>query len=286
VSEQFLVIGGDSLVGSRLLKAFADSGRCAIGTSRRAEHGDLLQFNLKDDPAALLAGGPFTSSVICAGITNQDACRRDPLGTREVNVIQTLKLARTLASAGCFVIFLSTNLVFDGTSPSCKPDDTTNPRTEYGRQKAEVEDAILGGVPNAAIVRLTKVLHPQLSILKQWRNELRSGRTIAPFVDYFCSPISLGATVQALLQIATERRHGIWQISGERDVSYFHIASELARRLGRPESQVIEGTTRSILNWEHLPQHTTLDASRVATELHLALPSVSETVKRVINDES
>jgi len=57
---------------------------------------------------------------------------------------------------GSFVIFLSSNQVFDGTTPYRHSDEAVCPLNEYGRQKAAFENWLLGRSKPAAILRLTK----------------------------------------------------------------------------------------------------------------------------------
>ena len=82
------------------------------------------------------------AAVICAAITRQELCRKEPEATRQINVVRTLDLIRDLVEAETFVVFLSTNLVFDGSRPQRRGDEPLSPKMEYGRQKAEVEEAL------------------------------------------------------------------------------------------------------------------------------------------------
>jgi dTDP-4-dehydrorhamnose reductase len=90
---------------------------------------------------------------------SQKACEENYPATYAINVTATVELAERLIEAGAFVVFLSTNLVFDGTLPRGLPITRLNPQTAYGQQKAEAEQTLLDMAPDCvAIVRLTKVL--------------------------------------------------------------------------------------------------------------------------------
>ena len=90
-------------------------------------------------------GAPIRSgaAVLAAAVTKLDACERDPEATARVNVEANLALAAMLASQGVYVVFLSSNQVFDGTRPHRLGSEPTSPQTVYGRQKAEVESRLL-----------------------------------------------------------------------------------------------------------------------------------------------
>jgi dTDP-4-dehydrorhamnose reductase len=210
---------------------------------------------------------PCKAAVLCAAITNLDQCRRDSRGTRKINVEATLVLARRLADSGAFVTFVSSNLVFDGSRPLRKPDDPACPRMEYGRQKAEVEAGLAALGDRAAIVRLTKVLHKAMPLIRNWTHSLAMERPITPFHDLICSPISLDATVAALAGVTEKQLPGVWQLSARDDISYEGIANKLAIRLNARPDLIQTVSALAVSSPEHLASHSTLDASRSREEL-------------------
>lgn len=98
-----------------------------------------------------------------------------------LDVVGTLRLAHLLAEHGCFVVVISSNLVIDGIKPFRLPDEPTCPRTEYGRQKAEVEAALANLGDRAALIRLTKVFHARMPLTLGWVQSLREGKPIRLF---------------------------------------------------------------------------------------------------------
>ena len=68
-----------------------------------------------------------------------DVCEKDKEGTRKLNVELTEFLGRFCKENGAWLLFISTDYVFDGKSPPYKPNSPTNPLNEYGRSKAEAE---------------------------------------------------------------------------------------------------------------------------------------------------
>ncbi len=274
VNSGLLVVGADSVIGRALVDQALRDGLAVTGTTRRGSSSARasVRLNLLDSLEKWEPPEGIGSAILCAGVTSLEACRRDPVATRQINVTQTVRLARHLADAGVFVTFLSTNLVFDGARPHEAADAPTAPRTEYGRQKVAVEEA-LGEVADAghAIVRMTKVVHPEWPLLTAWVDQLREGAEVRAFQDMPCSPIPLPMVVRGLIRIARDRRPGVWQFSADSDVTYAEIARHVAARMGR-EGLVREVSYRSAGDVEHVPAHTTLDAARAREELGLTFP--------------
>ncbi len=272
-SDALLVVGADGLLGSRLLSHARDQGWNVLGTALAPDPASgLLPLDLNADLDSWSPPAACRAAVLCAAITSLETCRRDPSGTRRINVTQTLRLAQRLASSGIFVTFLSSNLVFDGSGPHVPANAPTQPRTEYGRQKAEVEAGLLALRAPSAIVRLTKVMHPHLAVLQGWITALRANQTIQPFADFVCSPIPLPLVVHGLSLVARGRHSGLWQFSSDSDVSYAAIARRLAQRLDVPPERVQPVGCRDRPPLEHNPAHTTLDASRARDQLGLSFP--------------
>jgi dTDP-4-dehydrorhamnose reductase len=230
--DPVLVVGADSLVGSALRQRFLQDHLHCLSTSRRREAEFRLDLNAAPEEWEL--PDRFSVAFLCAARTNIIECERSPAETRFINVTRTVELARRLRDRGSFVIFLSTNLVFDGSRPFPKVDDTPTPTTAYGRQKVEAEEALRRWAKSLAIVRFTKVVHPAMPLIIEWAASLRRGEPIQPYREKVFSPIPLTSVVNALQLIAKRREPGIVHISAERDITYYTLAHSLARHLHAP----------------------------------------------------
>jgi dTDP-4-dehydrorhamnose reductase len=267
-APQHLVIGGAGLLGAALRQRWEAQGVKTIVTTRETLDlgGDIARWHPP-------AGGGV--AVISAGITDQEKCRRDPAGTGRINIDQTILLAQRLRAADYFVVYLSSNLVFDGSAAGPRPADAVSPATEYGRQKAAAEQGLRDVTDELAIVRLTKVVHQNLPLLARWREALQRGEVIRPFRDYVCSPISLAFAVAGIAAAAEKRAPGIWHISANDDLPYSELARALARNLGAPEA-LVQSTAAPHGTLEHLPEHAFLDTADTEKQLGLKTPSARE----------
>jgi dTDP-4-dehydrorhamnose reductase len=281
VTDRVLIVGGDGLIGRSLRARSAQAAKPALATVlvEQPVPGNSVHFDMMRDPWPALPD--CRAAILCAAIANQEQCRRDPAGTRELNVVRTLRLARQLAARGTFVVFISSNQVFDGNRPLCQPDQPVSPRTEYGRQKAEAEAGLLQLGEQSAIVRLTKVFFSQLPILQKWHASLSAGQPITPFSNYLCSPVPLDCVTECIWQVAERALSGIWQVSTNEDVSYADIALALGRCRGL-DSSLIHPADAPAGVLEHLPAFTTLDSSSVREGLEVRIPTSEETLAAVL----
>ena len=263
-----LVVGADGLIGRSLAQRLEAVNCRVVATSRRSDGGEFL--DLAQGVESWIVPKGISLAYLCAAETSMVRCERFPAQTFKVNVSSAILLARKLVDAGVKVVFLSSNRVFDGTTPFVKADACHAPCTEYGRQKAEVETRLLEMGPNAVIVRLTKVLDAHSGLIATWREALGRGGAVTPFHDMVMAPVPLQAAVEALAVIGLSGGGGIYQASADRDISYEQAARRVAQRIGADPYLIRPIASRdSTVAMEHLPAHTTLDGTRLRDELHI-----------------
>ncbi len=230
-----------------------------------------LPLDLSDEEAVRnVPLPPADVAFFCAGVTSLKACAADPGASRRVNVQAPILLRRRLATQGTRLVYLSSSSVFDGSRPLRETDEPTCPMTEYGRQKAEAEAALLApyaplasGAPGASggdvlVVRLTKVITPG-DLFDQWRKDLLAGKTIRPFSDMPVAPVSLEAAAAVLAELAATGASGIRHVSAPRDISYAEAARRLAERLGvSPDLVRPQTVAESGIALEHAPRCASL----------------------------
>lgn len=267
-----LVVGADSAIGAAVASRLESGGTPVIRTSRRGTPHSY-PLDLAAMPADWSPPSGISAAVLCAAVTSTDACRSRPDECRRVNVDATCELGRRLADAGVRIVFLSTNLVFDGSSPHTAATSTRCPQTAYGCMKAEAEERLLALDTVTTVVRLTKVIGKALPVMDCWRDSISRGQRIQPFSDLVIAPVSLELASAVVAAAAHEPIGRILQVSASADLSYADVAARLVARWGA-SPQLVQPTSVAELGGllEHVPRHTTLDASDVQDRLGIAPP--------------
>jgi dTDP-4-dehydrorhamnose reductase len=283
----FLIVGGDSEIGAAAYRAMRARGLAVAATTRRrdrvAPDRPLLDLALPLDdwspPAA-------TEAVcLCAAVARLTACADDPQGSAHINVVQTVALAEKLLANGIAVLFLSTNLVFDGRTAHQHADAPHSPLSEYGRQKARAETALLRRMENGApvaIMRLAKVVSDTMPLIGGWIADLAAAKPIRVFNDLKLAPTPTDLVCTAISALLQDRARGVFQLTGPRDVTYADIGRFLAAYLAAEPALVTETSAREAgLPEGATPQHTTLDSSLLRVHYGLDVPDVWDVVERV-----
>jgi len=285
-SGAYLIVGSDGIIGRALADRLSREGKHVWETTRRPDRvsGRRVWLDMAEDVSVRGFPKSLCAVVICAAVTSLERCRTAPEQSAHTNVCQTVALASRLAEQGLFVVFPSTNLVYDGSKPHVEAEEPVCPRTEYGRQKAEAERQLLKLGEQVAIVRLTKVLSPEMRLVNGWVSSLQRGQAIQPFWDMVMAPVSLSFAVEAIGRVAEARLSGITHVSAENDVTYAEVAQYLARRLNvSPRLVTPIRSSDTDGTFEAIPRHTTLDTGRLRSTLGLVPPDVWTTVDTVFD---
>ena len=283
----FLIVGGDSEIGAAALRAMKAQGKSVAATTRRndrvAPDRPFLDLSAPLDDWAPPSG---TQAVcLCAAIARLADCADDPAGSAHINVVQTLALAEKCLARGIAVVFLSTNQVFDGRTPHQRPEAPHSPVSEYGRQKARAEAALLGQLENSApvaILRLAKVMSDTMPLIGGWIKDLTAAKPIRAFSDLAVAPTPTDLVCTAIAALLQDRARGIFQLTGPRDVTYADIGRFLAAYLNADQKLVDQTSARAAgLPEGATPLNTTLDSSLLGVHYGLEVPDVWEVVERV-----
>ena len=237
MAPRYLIIGASGFVGKRLYSVLGPA--CAVATyyNRPFEGGvayDAGKMSLAD--AVLRDGGRFSHAFILHGLTNIDACARDPEGTGRVNVEGTRRAIDELLAAGITPVFTSSDAVFDGSRGLWTEEDGTRPILTYGRQKVEVERHLERSGAPYLVVRPGKVVGTTPApgdMLAEWVEKLESGALIRCAHDQVLTPVAVDDLVAALIALAEGGHTGLFHAGGPRTVRRDELLQALVEEIGR-----------------------------------------------------
>jgi S-adenosylmethionine synthetase len=250
-----VVTGASGLLGRAVVRGFEAAGYDVRGTAFSRPGACLDRVDLRDGDATrryLAAVGPRVV-VHCAAERRPDVGEADPDGTRRLNVDVTARLAEQARTLGAWLIYLSTDYVFDGTNPPYRPDSPTHPVNLYGVTKRDGEIAALAAMPDAAILRVP-ILYGPIETLEESPvtmvaalMERAAGRPLA--MDHWSVRYPTHtADVALVLRQLVERRlrdpgfRGIFHWSGDEPMTKYGMALAVAALLDLASDNVTPTT--------------------------------------------
>lgn len=248
---KILVTGANGLLGQKLVAILdAEKNNNLIATGRGVNKNPAggytyLSANL-NNPEGIESFLQFCCPEViihCAAMTQVDECEKHKDVCWQTNVDGTESIIKIARSIGAFLIFVSTDFVFDGESGPYSEQDTPNPISQYGKSKLAAEDLIQNSGIKHAIVRTVLVYgtsnSPSRSNLVLWVKEsLEEGKSINVVNDQWRTPTLAEDLANACILIAKGRHEGVFHISGEGMMTPYEIAIKVADAYGLDASLI------------------------------------------------
>ena len=278
MNRKILIVGGDSEIAGATAAHLRECGHEVLATTRRPDRvaADRPLLDLAGPTEDWPIPDGIDAACLCAAIARLNDCARDPAGSAQVNVVGSTTLADRLLARGIPVLFLSTDKVFDGSRAHVPPETAPCPVSEYGKQKAAAEAALVAhmrqGEP-AAILRLAKIVSPGMALLRQWIAQLGAGNPVRAFHDMQMAPTPVALVAAAIERLLASPQPGIVQLTGPRDIAYSEIALYLAKKLGADPTLVEQVSAYSAgLPPGSTAPHTTLDSGALRERFGIVAP--------------
>ena len=231
--ERVLVTGAQGQLGGEVV---AELGRRGVAC-RGVDVGD---FDLADPQAVAAAVAAYrpTAVVHCAAYTAVDRAEDEPEACAAVNVRGTENVASAAAAVGAKVLYVSTDYVFggEGTTPFAT-GDARDPRSVYGRTKAEGEDAVRRILPDRHfVVRTSWVVGPlgRSNFVKTMLRLSKEREEVGVVADQVGSPTYAPDLAVLLCDMAATERFGTYHATNEGFCSWADLAEAAFALAGRP----------------------------------------------------
>jgi len=262
-----LVTGATGLLGRQVMQAFDDLE--VRGLCRSRGKPPMVCCDLTAEGVAAKEIEEFRPHIVIhlAGERCPDVLRRSPARARLLNVDASGAIAAACECVGSWLIMMSADAVFDGSSPPYRTDDSPNPLSEYGWHKLHAEKLVLAACPGAAVVRVPMlyggVEFAAESVVTGIFAELRTGATQ---IDNWqrCYPTwapDVARVLRALsdMHLMGGDLRGIFHWQGDECFTRYEMACLMAEisGLNAPEACVEKWT------WSPMPEDIRLDCSRL-----------------------
>ncbi|XP_068133527.1 methionine adenosyltransferase 2 subunit beta isoform X3 [Hyperolius riggenbachi] len=155
-SRRALVTGATGLLGRAVYREFKDNNWHVMGSGYSRARPRFEYLNLLNTPSVKALIREFKPHVIvhCAAERRPDIVENHPDSATMLNVECSANLAKEAAASGSFLIYISSDYVFDGSHPPYREDSAPNPLNLYGKTKLEGERVVLQNSEGAAVLRV------------------------------------------------------------------------------------------------------------------------------------
>ena len=224
---RILITGASGNLGHYLLKQAPDSVSIYGAWHQHPAAIDGEAADLADEAAvARLLDHAQADLVIHTAFSYDDMPR---------NIVQASELlAKGCARENCPMIYISSDMIFDGQRAPWDEGAAPCPISDYGRAKAEAEARVQEQLPNATIIRNSLIigLDPMNSSSAWFFKALEAGEEVTLYEDEIRSPIDaddLACQVWEIALLPSASAAGIWHLAGPEHLSRYELGMTLIK---------------------------------------------------------
>jgi len=267
-----LVTGGSGLVGNKLVKELLTRGHDVIAIYNSRKPSDpynikwiqldiTLRYKLED----LIYKERPNVIVHAAALTDVDVCEVEKGKAWQVNVEATRSIAKATKTINAFLIYISTDYVFDGEKGKYKEEDIPSPINHYGITKLIGEEIVKSSEILYSIVRISAPFGMggnKKGFALYAAEKLMKGEEIKALIDQYVSPTYNVFLARCIASVVEKKIPGVLHIAGER-MNRYEFAIKIAEYLGVSKSLVKPAKMAEMQNWiAKRPRDSSLDTSK------------------------
>lgn len=240
---------------------------------------------------AILAAAPDLV-INAAAYTAVDPAEDEPERAHLINAIAAGEVAAAARMAGAPVVQISTDYVFDGSSPVAYTEHAaTGPLSVYGRSKLEGEERVRAANPDYLVVRTAWVYSPfgRNFVQTMIENATKKIQSISVVADQIGNPTSALDFADALLRMAALRQkvagHRTYHLAGSGEASWADLAEgvfDVCESFEGPSPTVLRIGTAEWPTKARRPPRSTLDCARFEADFGYRMPDWRTSLPKVV----
>lgn len=261
-----LVIGSNGQLGRDLIEVLEDQHALAVLGL------DLPEIDITDQASVDLVFGGFDPDFVvnCAAWTAVDEAEAAEDAALRVNGLGPELIAQECHKASAWLVHVSTDYVFDGTSATPYAEDAQpNPTTAYGRTKLAGERAVQRLLPDAHYLVRTAWLYGRhgTNFAKTMLKLEKERDTVSVVTDQFGQPTySLDLAHQIGLLMDKHPSSGTYHATNSGQTSWYEFAREVFRLSGADPNRVLPTTSAEFVRPAARPMYSVLGQDRWRAE--------------------
>jgi len=282
---KYLVTGSAGLIGSQLVHDLIQSGQTVYSCYNKTEplDGILTKLDLLNLEEIHVTLQKFQPDVIIhsAALTDVEECETNHTLATLINTKSTELIAKEARSLDSFLVYLSTDYVFDGKKGLYRETDLPNPVNYYGKTKLDGEKVIEKYASKWSIIRTSTPfgIDSFKKTFPVWLIEnLQKNKKLNLLEDQFTSPTYVPNLSNMILEIITKNLEGLINLSGSTRISRFEFAKMIVKQLSL-DSSLLNPVKIDTMPWKATrPSDSSLDVSKADSILTIKPFSIEKSL--------
>lgn len=260
-----VILGSNGQLGSDLCKVLAPNYELINSTS--------ADINAAVDVSSQLATYSDVDYIInCIATTNVDGCESNPQQAFLVNSAFAVQLAQFCTANQIILIHISTDYVFDGTSPNAYlENDQPNPLNVYGLSKYAGEIAVKTYADKYFILRVSSLFGVAgasgkggnfVTTMLRLARDKDNWTVISDQITCPTHTLDVARAIEALIEQQVSD-YGIYNCVSSSACSWFEFTQEILRQSGQDVNKVKPISYKDYSFKALRPQYAILDSTKI-----------------------
>ena len=220
-------------------------------------------------------------------MTGVDLCEKEESMAFDINSKATQIIAQQCSILNTFLIYVSTDYVFDGNSGMYYEDDIPNPLSIYGKSKFDGEKMVQNFSSDWCIARTSTPfgLHQTRKSFPTWVIEnLQKQKQIDVLSDQFTSPTYVLNLSKMLIEISERHLNGIFHVAGATKISRYEMASIISDKLNLDEKLLRKILINELKLEASRPKDSSLNISKATSILNEKPQKINQSLNLFIDE--
>jgi dTDP-4-dehydrorhamnose reductase len=287
---KLLVTGASGLLGTRLCGLAVQRGYdvCSAYSQHAPVHGKAVRLDVTNGVSVEQVFGKVMPEVVvhAASLTDVDRCEREMGLAWRVNAVGTGNVAESCRKHGSFLVYVSTDYVFDGERGMYGEEDVAAPINYYGYTKLKGEQVVSAVLDRFCVARTSVIFGSNPASGKAnfvlWLvDRLRKNERVEIVCDRWNSPTLNTSLAEMILEVVERELTGTFHLSGRTRVDRFSFSRMVARVFGL-DAGLLTATMSDRVSWvARRPRDSSLDTKKAKRVLVCRPLEVEEALLRM-----
>ena len=219
-----------------------------------------------------------------AAMARADECERRKIEAERVNVAAAEAIAKAGKTVGGRILFISTDLIFNGRNAPYDENDVPDPLNYYGWTKWKAENKVIQYNQDHVIVRPGIMFGPpaiQGTSFSEWmRSSWMEKKETPLFIDQYRTPIYAGTLSTAIVELTTANFNGCLNLAGRKRLSRYEFGLMLGAQLEIDDGLIKPVKVEEVSVLTERPKDVSLKIDRALLLLNMKFPGIKEDIAK------
>jgi dTDP-4-dehydrorhamnose reductase len=287
---KLLITGASGLYGSKLAEHAVSKQHqvYSVHSQHPTTFGIPIQLDVTDKQKVHEEFQKVQPEVVvhAASMTDVDKCELNKELAWKINVDGACNVVQAAKASNAFLLYISTDYVFDGETGCYRETDQPSPISYYAYTKLKAEEYVKDTMSEYCIARPSVIYgaNPaagKINFALWLLNKLKNKEQAKVFVDQWNSPTLNTSLADMTLEVAERRLTGIYHLSGASRISRYDFAVSLARTFGLDESLLVPTALKDFSFPAKRPKDSSLNTAKAEQTLRSKPLKVGQALERL-----